>query len=124
MSSLFLPIQIVLLLFLIFAFSRVYLRFTEGTVRTTTFIFWTIIWFIATIGVLFPQMTTVIANRLGIGRGADAVIYTSLLLLFYLVYRTNVYLENVKHEITELTRRIALSDHKKRKRVKRTKRGR
>ena len=67
---------------------------------------------------LYPNFTTWLANKIGIGRGADAVIYLSLAIIFYLVYRTNVFVENIRQEITELSRKIALEmeeNEKKRK---------
>lgn len=63
--------------------------------------------------VVKPGVTTAIANRLGIGRGVDAALYISIVLLFYLNFRSNVMLENLRHEITKLTREIALSNEQK-----------
>jgi len=114
MSLILIPIQVFLLLFIIFAFTRVWLRFREGTITIQAFLFWSGIWGLAALGILNPQFTTRIARLLGIGRGADVVIYASLVLLFYLVYRTNVMLENVRHEITELVRKLALKKEKNR----------
>jgi hypothetical protein len=63
--------------------------------------------------VVFPNVTTRIANRFGVGRGVDAVLYVSLIILFYLVFRTNVALENLKQEMTELVRKVAIENPKK-----------
>lgn len=115
MSVYLIPIQVLLLLFLLFAFSRVYLRFRERTIHFGTFLFWSALWVLAMVSVMYPQFTTWVANKIGIGRGADAVIYASLLLLFYLVYRTNVLLENVRQEMTELVRKIALDQETRNK---------
>ncbi len=118
MTFLLIPIQIFLLLFILFAFSRVWLRFRERTITLKTFFFWACIWALAIIGILEPQATTRIARAVGIGRGADAVIYASLVLLFYLMYRTNVLLENLRHELTKLVRKIALEKAKNSKKKK------
>jgi hypothetical protein len=108
----YLPFQIILLVFLLFAFSRVLLRFKEATISVGAFLFWTSIWVLATLSVLEPEFTTWVANKLGVGRGSDAIIYISLILLYYLVYRTNIHLENVREEITKLSRIIALKEQK------------
>ncbi|OGY17875.1 MAG: hypothetical protein A3F04_02270 [Candidatus Chisholmbacteria bacterium RIFCSPHIGHO2_12_FULL_49_9] len=118
MQILLIPVQVFLLIFILFAFSRVWLRFRERTINIGTFLFWSLIWGLAALGSLNPQFTTSIARVLGIGRGADVVIYASLVLLFYLVYRTNVILENVRHQITELVRKIALEGEKRSKKKK------
>lgn len=121
MPEIFIPIQIFLLLFLVFAFSRVILRFREGTLHFGELIFWSGVWLFAIVGVIFPQFTTWIAQTIGIGRGVDAVIYFSLVLLFYLVYRTNVHLENIRQDITDIVKKLALQDEKRTKRTKTSK---
>lgn len=73
------------------------------------FVFWILIWILAIVAVIKPDLTQKIANELGIGRGVDAAIYISIVLLFYLNFRSNVSVENLRHEITKLTREIAIS---------------
>lgn len=102
------PIQILLTLFLGFAISRVYLRAREGTIRFSEMCFWGSIFTLALVGVVDPNFTTYIASILGIGRGADVVVYISLALVFYLIFRLTVAMENIRHEITTLVRTIAL----------------
>ena len=58
--------------------------------------------------VLFPEITGKIARSVGIGRGADAVVYTSIVLIFYLVFRLYIYLQDIRQEITTLIRKLAL----------------
>jgi small membrane protein len=105
------PIQIILALFLVFALSRVYLRAKGGELRLGEFLFWGGLFTFALIGVIEPQFTNYVARKVGIGRGADVVIYAGIALLFYLIFRTNVLMENMKNEITRLTRRMALYEH-------------
>lgn len=110
MNFLLIPLQAIVILFLLFAFSRVWLRAKEGSIGWGMFLFWTVIWFLALFAIMRPAATTRIANELGIGRGVDAVIYTSIVILFYLNFRSNVLIENLRHEITKLTREIALKN--------------
>lgn len=110
-------IQIALLIFILFAISRVYLRAKEKVFSTKTAIFWYLIWLAGLIGVLLPKTTTKLAGFFGVGRGVDVIVYIALALLFYLVFRIYVMIEDVRHEITYLVRKIALtnSSNKKRK---------
>lgn len=108
MSILAIPIQAGAVFFLIFAFTRVWLRMREGSIGMGMFIFWIGVWGLALLAVVRPGLTTAAANKLGIGRGVDAAIYISIVLLFYLNFRSNVMLENLRHEITKLTREVAL----------------
>ncbi|MBU1084883.1 MAG: DUF2304 family protein [Candidatus Beckwithbacteria bacterium] len=110
-----LPIQIVLSIFLVFAATRVILRLKDGALTIKSFSFWFTVFVLAIIGVIKPELTTLIAQKLGIGRGTDAVIYASILLLFYLIFRTNVMLENQRHDLTKLIRDLALKDESKSK---------
>jgi len=108
-----LPVQIVFTLFLLFAVSRVLLRLKDGSLTLTAFLFWFSLFIIAIIGVFRPEVTSIVAQKLGISRGSDAVIYASIILLFYLIFRTNVILENLRHDLTKLVRLIALNNKKK-----------
>lgn len=105
-------IQIVLSAFLVFALSRVILRYKDGQIRLSEFFFWSLLFMVATLAVIFPSESSHFAAILGIGRGADLIIYASVAVLFYLVFRLYVLLENIRHEITEIVRLIALKETK------------
>lgn len=106
-------IQIVLVLFSIFALTRVYLRFQEKVIPAKTAFFWILIWVAALVGILLPKTTTKIASIFGVGRGVDVIVYISLALLFYLVFRIYVMIQDIRHEITTIIRKIALRDASK-----------
>ncbi len=103
-------IQIILVFFLLFALSRVILRFRGGVVSLTGLLFWSGLFIVAIIAVLIPDITSRVAKAAGIGRGADAVIYASIVLLFYLVFRLHIFLEDIKSDITEIIRKLSLKD--------------
>lgn len=106
------PIQYILLAILFFAISRVYLRVRDGSISFTAFVFWMGLFFTIGATVIDPLYTTYLAKQLGIGRGVDILIYVSVIVLFYLVFRTNIMLENLRHELTRLVREIALQNTK------------
>ena len=109
----FTTIQIILLAIIIFAISRVYLRFREGVLSRQATFFWLFIWIAGLVGVSLPQTTTRIAELFGVGRGVDIIVYISLALLFYLVFRIYVMIEDLRSEITFLVRQIALQNSSK-----------
>ena len=118
----FTAIQIFLLAVVIFAISRVYLRLKEGVITTRMAFFWFFIWIAALVGITLPATTTKIAEFFGVGRGVDIIVYISLALLFYLVFRIYVMIEDLRHQITYIIREIALSGSSKiRKKPKRSK---
>ena len=111
----FLPIQIIFLVFLIFALSRVFLRVREGNLTLGAFLFWLSLWILAIFSILNPEFTSHLAKVIGIGRGTDVVIYASIVILFYLIFRTNVMLENIRHEINKLSSLVAIKSINKKK---------
>lgn len=108
-----LPIRLLLAIFLLFAVSRVVLRRREGAISLGGFLFWSSLWLLATVGIISPNFTTYIAKSIGIGRGADVVLYSSIVILFYLLFRTHIMIENLHHDITKIVREIALRDNSK-----------
>ena|SRR3989344_1564634 len=113
-------IQWIFIPFALFALSRVLLRLRDGTLSFGFFLFWTVIFSLAIIAVVSPDSTTKFANFLGIGRGVDAVLYASIFLLFYLVFRLYVMMEGVRHDVSELVRQIALKEFIKPQRKRRS----
>lgn len=113
--SLLIPIQFLLIVFVLFAASRAYLRFKGGSLPFGAFLFWVCIWSFAAIAIFLPEETSKIARWAGIGRGADIIIYISISLLFYLIFRLHVMLENVRSEISSLIREISLKEVKEKK---------
>jgi len=114
-------IQIFLIAFIFFAISRVFLRLREKILSPQASLFWFLIWLAALVGVILPVTTTRIAALIGVGRGVDVIVYISLALLFYLVFRIYVMIEDIRHEITFLIRQLALqnsSQKRSRQRVK------
>lgn len=106
-------IQILLSIFLIFAISRVVLQVKSARITWGSFLFWCGLFIFALFGVLDPRITTYVANILGIGRGADVVIYISIVLIFYMLFRLSIAIEDTRREISGLVRKIALRDDKK-----------
>lgn len=111
--------QIILFIFLIFALSRVFFRFKDGILPLFGFLFWSIIFGIAIVLVLFPDLSSRFAKIVGIGRGADIVLYVSIVLLFYLIFRLYIYMEDVRRDLSTLVQKLALKELKK-KNVKKT----
>ncbi len=106
-------LQIVVVLFALFAFSRALLRFRDKKISGKEFIAWTILWAAAIVVILLPGTTFFFANILGIQRGADFVVYISIILLFYLVFRLYVKIDSVEKNLTNLVREISISKGKK-----------
>lgn len=104
-----LGIQILIILFAIFAVVRTLSQLRRQKTSRVAAAGWSLFWIAAIVVVLRPETTQWLATRLGVGRGADVVIYFSLAALFFLVFRLFVKLEEVEREISRLVRSIALN---------------
>ncbi|MBD3209158.1 DUF2304 family protein [Candidatus Woesearchaeota archaeon] len=106
-------LQIIIILFSIFALSRLILRRRDRAVPLGELIFWSIIWLGAIAIALFPELVASVANKTGFSSAIDLVIIVTVLVLFYLQFRLYVKVEQQQQDITRLVRQIALQRKKK-----------
>ncbi|MBI4135628.1 DUF2304 family protein [Candidatus Uhrbacteria bacterium] len=103
-------IQILVTALAVFALFGVVRRFKTGAVSKSGLIIWILLWAAAGALVWVPQATNRLAGFLGVGRGADAVFYIAIVLLFYLLFRVHGRIEQLEHQLNELVKKIALKD--------------
>ena len=103
-------IQIILIIFFIFAIIKVIGRFRVGDLRVSEMVLWIIFWLVAGIIVISPDSTFYFARLVGVSRGADLVVYVALVLLFFIVFKLIVKIEKIDRDITKIIRKSALND--------------
>ena len=101
-------IQLIILIFALFAYSRVLLRTKDKSISSSEFVFWSVVWIGVMVIALIPGITGNLAGLLGIGRGIDLMVYLSIIALFYLIFRMYVKVDKLEKNITRLVRSIAL----------------
>lgn len=106
-------IQILLVIFFLFAVSKVIGRLKAGELTKKGATLWSLFWIIASIVVLLPNSTAYLAKTVGIGRGADLVVYLALAMIFFLIFKLMVRIEMLNRDITKLTRKISLNEKDK-----------
>ena len=104
--------QLLLILFSLYAIWPVIQKQREGSLSRRGLSFWVIFWLLADLAVIWPNSTTVLANALGIGRGSDLVIYISLALLFFLIFKLHIKIESINRDITKVVRDRVFSPQK------------
>lgn len=62
------------------------------------------------VAIWLPETTNVIADLVGIGRGADLIIYLWILLSFFLILKLHIQLRVQSETMTSLARHIALKE--------------
>ena len=105
-------IQILAIIFVIFAIWRVGFKFKKKEIRLSEFLMWTVFWLAVAVAFVTPESLTKLANLLGIGRGADLVLYVAVVVVFYLMFRIFVRLEKMEKEITKVVRKDTLDEEK------------
>jgi small membrane protein len=103
-------IQWVLVLFAVFAVSRVLMRFRRGGLPFWQLALWFLFWSGVCVAALHPETTNVLASWLGVGRGADVVIYLAVVALFYMLFRAFGKIEDLERQITRVVRAAALKE--------------
>ena len=107
------PIQIIAILFASFAWSRALFRFKDRKINSSEFVFWSSVWFGVIVISLMPKFIGYFSTYLGIKRPIDSIIYASIIIIFYVVFRIYVKLENFEQQLTKLTREMAIKEKKK-----------
>lgn len=103
-------IQILVTILAIFVLGRVIFRFRKAALGRAELVLWSLFWIVVIVLVWNPGATNFIAGFLGVGRGADAVFYISIMILFYMIFRLYGKMENIEHRLSELVKKIALRD--------------
>lgn len=103
-----LAIQVLIVLFVLFAISRVVRRFRGGGISPTELLGWTGFWILVAVAVLTPELTQRLARLLGVGRGADAILYLAVVTLSYAFFRLYMRLRDLERQLTILVRALAL----------------
>jgi len=94
----------------LFAFTRVISKFKAGEIKRNEAILWSVFWLASAIVAMIPNITAKIAELVGVGRGVDAMMYLSLLFLFYFMFRIAARIEKIEKNLTKIVRHIALKD--------------
>ncbi|TMI85612.1 MAG: DUF2304 domain-containing protein, partial [Bacteroidetes bacterium] len=54
--------------------------------------------------VLFPQLTTKIANKLGVGRGTDLILYVCIIFFLFVMIRMYARIRKLEQTVTKIVR--------------------
>ena len=106
-------IQIVVFVFGLFAFSRAVMRYRGGSIKLAELLFWAGIWILGIVFALFPNVLVLLSDVGGFKRGIDLVVAFSIVVMFYLIFRMYVRIDEQEQSITKLVREIAVTKVKK-----------
>jgi small membrane protein len=101
--------SLVLLLFVVLAVLTIAAGF-GGAVRKRIVAFWLAVWALGATTIIWPHFTAVAAHSLGIGRGADLLLYLSVLVMFVAFFYVYTRFRKLDRELTLLVRRLAIQN--------------
>lgn len=105
-------LQIIVTIFIVFILFKLFLQKQKNKISPLAFLIWLILWLLALVVFWLPDTTSYLAAWLGIGRGADLVVYVSILIIFYLIFKIFVRLNKTDDEITRIVREDAIRNVK------------
>lgn len=100
--------QILFSIFCVLAIFSVWDKKKQQILGKKATLFWISFWLLVMVLVWWPNALTVIANKFGIGRGTDLVLYVSLVIIFFVLFKLNVKLEMINRDITKIVREKAV----------------
>lgn len=103
-----LVIQVLFVGFAVWALARTFLRFRKRSITPVEWVLWSGFWTAVAVCVIKPDITQWFAHLLGVGRGADAVLYVGLVSLSYGFFRMYLRSRHTEQQITLLVRRLAI----------------
>ncbi len=103
-------LKVIITIFVILSIIKLIKQKKDNKITSFSFLLWFILWLIVALVFYIPEATSYLANIVGIGRGVDLVVYTSIIILFYLLFRIFVHLNKIDREITKIVREKAIKD--------------
>ena len=105
-------IQFLIVLFSLFALYRLWGKFKAKEVSGNELFAWSSFLIIVIVATIWFKQTDIIANFFGVEKGADLAIYISIIVLFYLQFKSLVKIDNIEKNITKIVRELALRANK------------
>ena len=93
-------------------------RFRHNELSGRELTIWTIFWLLVAGATLVPKETDIVAQWFGVERGADLLVYLSIIALFFMVFKIIVKLEKLDRDITKIVRMQALDKENPGNRIK------
>jgi hypothetical protein len=107
-------LQYVLIALAVFGIVSVFWQIRRGNLDWISSIKWFIAWCAVLVVAIEPGIADWLANLFGTGRGADLLIYLSILFIFALIFKMILKLNQMERQISILVSHLALTNaHKK-----------
>lgn len=102
-------IKYIIIIFSLFVVYKAGIKFKNKDISKREYFLWIFFWVMVIVATLMPKNIDKIAQFAGVERGVDLIVYLSIMVIFYLIFRILVSLEKIDREITTIVRKIALN---------------
>ena len=99
-------IQYAILIFVVFVIVKTIRQHRNKQVSTPSMYIWLGFWILLALAALSPKSTDIFASYVGVARGADLLVYISILILFYSIFRLLARVQKLQQEMTLLVRTL------------------
>lgn len=103
-------IKIIVIVFVLFAIWRTIIRLKKEEIRIGEAAIWVIFWLAVGTVAIMPQTTDVIAQFVGVSRGVDLLVYISIIVIFFIIFKLIVKIEKIERNLAKIVRHLALKD--------------
>lgn len=103
-----LPIQIILVAFAVFSLVTTIKQFQKNKIEMPSFFLLSFVWICTIVIGLWPELISKLATILGIQRGVDLLIYSSIIVLFIIILNIYTKLEKLDQDNGKIVTEIAI----------------
>ena len=100
-------IQVLATLISFFALASLLTSYRRGALSLRRLIGWFLLWLIVIVVVYHPAFSDTVAVFLGVSHGTDAAFFIAILLIFYVIFKLLMRIENLEQNLTKIVREIA-----------------
>lgn len=101
--------QLIALIIIAFFLARLYWQKQKNYIGLNEFLFWLVFWLLAALLIVGLKFIDLLVADLGFsGSGIQVLLYLSVAILFYLIFRLRLKLEKIEKDITKIVENIAL----------------
>lgn len=100
-------IQLLLAAFAVGMMVLTWLKSRHARLRPLAFLLWLLVWSVVLLVVLFPDLTSMAAGYLGMGRGVDLVLYVGMLYIYFLLFTIQEKIGQIERDLSMIVRELA-----------------
>lgn len=106
--------QYLALIVILFFVSRLFWQKRKKQVSANEFVFWLVFWLLSGLAIISLKWLDRLVAILGFsGKGIDVLLYLTIVILLYFIFRIRIKLERIEQEITKIVRDISLNKKSK-----------